>query len=279
MIRYSQLGRTHVQYETRTAVDGVFHWYSRGFVNESVASHARWILYASPYAQFGTAWTYRARGSSIASTATVGPRRRPWRLYTGPSHQLGQVFIWYNYAGTSTGPPPPASTHKRPFHNWSLYDGLYDGIVWQSASSGGATVIHDGGVRSLFAWWLGGGGARIPGTGPPTTHPPFFPPVPEYLPNDDEHRRQMARAINTLRQGKQNVTKDITLDANATSTTFEDSRIGISSAVTPAMALTADGAAALIAGIWVTDIKTGSCVIHHASSPQLDRTIRFLIIG
>ena len=106
-----------------------------------------------------------------------------------------------------------------------------------------------------------------------------YPPVPEFMPDDKEHRRQIARRINTLAQGKMNVTNTVTLRASQTTTTLTDARIGQTSAIVPAAALTADGAAAIVAGIWVSNILSGSCTINHASNAAIDQTILFLIIG
>ncbi len=77
-----------------------------------------------------------------------------------------------------------------------------------------------------------------------------FPPVPEYLPDEKEHRRQIARRINTINQGKFNCTVDVTLNPNTGATVISDNRIGYRSAVTPLMALTLSAAAALAVGIW-----------------------------
>jgi len=106
-----------------------------------------------------------------------------------------------------------------------------------------------------------------------------FPGVPNFMPDDKEHRRQMAQAINGLRQGKMNVTKAITLNAGATTTTLTDGRIGVTTCIVPSMPTTQNGATALLAGIWITNIVTGSCMINHASSANIDQNIRFLIIG
>ena len=107
-----------------------------------------------------------------------------------------------------------------------------------------------------------------------------FQPVPEFLPDDREHRRQMARQLNGLLQGKLNVCLDVTLAAGAASTTIADARIGAVSAVVPAMALTAHAAAELAGGnVYVDGLTKGSCVVHHSNNAQTDRTIRFLIIG
>lgn len=113
----------------------------------------------------------------------------------------------------------------------------------------------------------------------PTANP-NAQPVPEFLVDDKEHRRQIARRLNLITQGKLNVTLDVTLTANAASTTVTDPRIGFYSAVVPAMAMTKDAATELATGnVYVDTLMKGSCVVHHANNAQTDRTIRFLIIG
>lgn len=111
-----------------------------------------------------------------------------------------------------------------------------------------------------------------------------FPSVPEFMPDEKEHRRQIARGVNGLRKGKMNVTIAVTLNANATTTTLTDARIGITSCIVPAMPTTQNGAIALFgnmdtSGIWISNIVTGSCTVNHTSAAATDQNIRFLIIG
>lgn len=109
--------------------------------------------------------------------------------------------------------------------------------------------------------------------------------VPEYLANGDEHRRLIARGVNSALKGKINVTLDVTLTANTASTTVKDSRISYYSAVIPAMPMTSNGAACLAAGIYVDTFlppvgaTPGSAVVHHRNNAATDQTIRFIITG
>lgn len=113
----------------------------------------------------------------------------------------------------------------------------------------------------------------------PATNP-NAQPVPEFLVDDKEHRRQIARRVNLITQGKLNITLDVTLAANAASTAVTDPRIGFYSAVVPAMAMTKDAAAEVATGnLYVDTLTKGSCVVHHSNNAQTDRTIRFLILG
>jgi hypothetical protein len=106
-----------------------------------------------------------------------------------------------------------------------------------------------------------------------------YPTVPEYLADANEHRRQIARKLNTVLGGKVNCTLDVTLATSVTSTTVIDSRIGFYTAISPAMALTANAAADIAAGIYVDTLKKGSAVLHHRNNAATDRTIRLVIIG
>ena len=107
-----------------------------------------------------------------------------------------------------------------------------------------------------------------------------YQPVPDFLVDEKEHRRQIARQVNGLLQGKLNVALDVTLTANAGNTTITDARIGATSAVVPAMALTVHAASELASGnVYVDGLTKGSCVVHHSNNAQTDRTIRFLILG
>lgn len=112
-----------------------------------------------------------------------------------------------------------------------------------------------------------------------------FQAVPEYLSDEKEHRRQIARAVRGMIQGKINVTLPITLNASQTTTTIQDSRISAYSAICPAMATTASGAASIAAGIYITNLipqlasMPGSAIIHHASNAATDQNITFTITG
>lgn len=110
---------------------------------------------------------------------------------------------------------------------------------------------------------------------------PGFPPVPEFLPDEVEHRRKLARSSNLHNQGKFNASIDFTLTANAASSTLQDSRIGYYSTIIP-MSMTAHAAAEIGNGtmyIQQTDMKSSQATITHANNSQTDRTFRFLIIG
>lgn len=108
-----------------------------------------------------------------------------------------------------------------------------------------------------------------------------FQKVPEYIQDQTEHRRKLARAVNQALSGKMNAFIDATLTANAASTTLTDARIGYYSTITW-MPMTANASAEVGAGtIYITqaNMQSGSVVITHANNAQTDRTFRFQIIG
>jgi hypothetical protein len=105
-----------------------------------------------------------------------------------------------------------------------------------------------------------------------------YDPVPEIEPDQVEHRRKLARKVNSLNQGKFNGTLDVTLNASAASTTVTDARIGATSFLMW-MPQTASASAAEKAGIYVTGRTKGSAVLNHASNAATDQTFTVLIIG
>lgn len=112
---------------------------------------------------------------------------------------------------------------------------------------------------------------------------PGLPGVPEVGVNDVEHRRRLARAINSLLQGKLNSVTTVTLTAGAATTTLTDARITTNSFI-GFMPTTANAAAAL-ANLYVSNRMTsngnvaGNATLTHANNAQTDRTFIVLIIG
>jgi hypothetical protein len=104
-----------------------------------------------------------------------------------------------------------------------------------------------------------------------------FPPVPEMEPDEKEHRRKMARAINRINGGKVNATGAVTLRASQTTTTLTDARI-FSTSYIDLMPLTAHAAAALSA-IWFSAAAKGVITINHASSANTDQSFTYLVVG
>lgn len=105
-----------------------------------------------------------------------------------------------------------------------------------------------------------------------------FPGVPRLLPDETEHRSQLAQMLNDrVNRGKFNCTATLTLTANATSTTLVDERIGYSSYI-DFMPQTANAATAK-AGIYCDTFIKGQCTVHHASSANVDQTFTVVILG
>ena len=107
-----------------------------------------------------------------------------------------------------------------------------------------------------------------------------FPGVPKLLPDEKEHRRQIAQMLNDrVNRGKFNCTTTITLTASASSTTLTDERIGYGSFI-GLMPQTSHAATAL-SNIYIDPTETikGQCTIHHNSNSQTDRTFTVLIVG
>ena len=104
------------------------------------------------------------------------------------------------------------------------------------------------------------------------------PGVQEYLPNEKQHRENIARVLNGVAIGAIDCTLQVTLDANAASTTVVDSRISIQTA--PILVPTTAHAAAEVAagGLYVTPTK-GQVVINHANNAQTDRIFQLALLG
>jgi hypothetical protein len=109
--------------------------------------------------------------------------------------------------------------------------------------------------------------------------------VPESWPNEDEHRRKIAIAVNELLRSQaveaedfETVTRleNVTLTASATSTTVSHASISSSSAISlvPATA----SAAAALASIWI-EYAAGAATLHHDASAATDRRFVALLFG
>lgn len=101
--------------------------------------------------------------------------------------------------------------------------------------------------------------------------------VPVALPDEKEHRRQIAQALNNQLAGKLNATLQLTLTANSTTTTVTDARIG-GYTFFGFQPMTADAAAAL-SGLYVSSQANGTATLAHANAATTDRTFNVLLIG
>lgn len=100
------------------------------------------------------------------------------------------------------------------------------------------------------------------------------------LPSNPTPER-VKQVVNRINSGKINACIDVTLNANAASTTIADARLANTSSVLfdP---MTAHAAAELAAGtLYVTAANrgNGSWILTHANAATTDRTFRLTIIG
>jgi hypothetical protein len=91
--------------------------------------------------------------------------------------------------------------------------------------------------------------------------------------------RRLFDAFDNVRRGKINVVTDVTLTANAASTTLAHPLIGPESFL-EFQPLTANAKAEYVGASFRVSSQTAeSCVIAHANNAQTDREFRVLIIG
>lgn len=109
------------------------------------------------------------------------------------------------------------------------------------------------------------------------TTAPSFDPVPNApLQWSRMWALRVQDMVNVLLR-KANCAADLTLTANAASTTMTDARLSAFSVLT-FMPTTATAATAL-AGLYVTNMNTGSCTVNHANTADTDKIFRVGIHG
>lgn len=106
---------------------------------------------------------------------------------------------------------------------------------------------------------------------------PYFDAVPEAPAQWTRIWAGKVQSMLNVALRKLNCAADLTLTANAATTTFTDARLSAFSVLT-FMPTTANAAAAL-GGIYVTAMNTGSCTVNHANNAQTDKTFRVAIHG
>ena len=91
--------------------------------------------------------------------------------------------------------------------------------------------------------------------------------------------RRIVDTVNRSLSGKLNVTLNVTLAANAASTTVIDARISAFSALlfTPLSANAAVEQAA--GGLYVSAQQSGQATVQHANNAQIDRVFRMVILA
>jgi hypothetical protein len=106
--------------------------------------------------------------------------------------------------------------------------------------------------------------------------PPQFPTVPSDMGSLRNTVVRFAQAINAMLQGSIGCTLQVTLAANATTSVFNDSRIGVYTTIALAP-MTVHAADALPAVFVVA--SAGVATIHHPTSPNTDQTYTLTLIG
>lgn len=115
----------------------------------------------------------------------------------------------------------------------------------------------------------------------------LFPPrvrPQEWLPDGNQHRRQLAQVLGNVSKGAIDCTVSLTLEPNSATTTYIDPRISLSTAVLW-MPTTASAAVENASGaMWAvpshdSTAERGQVVIHHTNSAVADRTFTLALIG
>lgn len=104
-----------------------------------------------------------------------------------------------------------------------------------------------------------------------------YPKVPRDISATEGYLRSLVSVIELISSGKINVTGEITLDANSSSTVFTNQLLGVGSVVN-FMPVTAN-AAAVISSVYISDRANGEFTITHANDANTDKIFRFSIIG
>ena len=106
--------------------------------------------------------------------------------------------------------------------------------------------------------------------------PPAVPLVPADIGSSRATTVRHAAAINQALRGGISATLGITLVANATQSTFSDSRIGPYTYI--GLMPTTVNAADALRSIWITTTQ-GVATVNHANSPNLDQTFIACLLG
>lgn len=116
------------------------------------------------------------------------------------------------------------------------------------------------------------------------TYPTFQPPAIDQASEEPRYiirsLVRLAEAFKGVLQGKLNVRKEITLTANAASTTITDPRASVFSYI-GFMPLTANARDEYLKNgtMHVSQRNNGSYVVAHANNAQTDRTFVAMVIG
>lgn len=100
--------------------------------------------------------------------------------------------------------------------------------------------------------------------------------VQEYMPNEGQHRREIARTLNLAMKGQTNNSMSVTLDPSVAATVVTDARISLQTCLI-LQPTTANAAAAIPTTYAVCE--AGLATIHHANNAQTDRIFTVSISG
>lgn len=101
--------------------------------------------------------------------------------------------------------------------------------------------------------------------------------VPVFQPDEIRHRRNISVWAGWINQGHMQNTRDITLNANATTTVILDERAAVNSFV-GFMPLTANALSAQPA-VRVLSQSAGGFTITHTNSASVDQNFRYCLLG
>ena len=88
---------------------------------------------------------------------------------------------------------------------------------------------------------------------------------------------QAERTINEMLKGRANNVGEVTLTANATSTTISDIRIKLT--MTAVLIPRTANAAAAMTNVYISDVADGSITLTHSNTATVDRTFDYVIHG
>jgi hypothetical protein len=111
-----------------------------------------------------------------------------------------------------------------------------------------------------------------------TTYFAGRPLVPEDLADSKQHRKALARAVNSALRGQSNNSLMVTLGVSVPTTTVVDARISLQTACHLAP-MTADAAAEVAAGALFVVPQAGEAVINHRNAATVDRTFIMSLHG
>lgn len=101
--------------------------------------------------------------------------------------------------------------------------------------------------------------------------------VPNYGPNEVQHRQVMADTMNQMMRGRANNTGTVTLAAGATSTDVIDNQFD--SSMVPVLIPTTATAAAALATTYLSARDNGTFTLTHANTADIDRTFLYIRWG